>query len=176
MVTLMPLLIPITENHLADVQKYASDPRISAMSHVPAPYPADGAIRWYEHVLERIAQGKAMVFSIAEDRAFRGVLSINDINRELGRASLDYWVAAPFHGQGIATLAVGIAKEYAKAELKLKALLSHCLSANISSVRVLQRNGFIERDRTVITQGRFEGQELQRFSCRLATSTPETQI
>jgi len=172
----MPLLSPIAESHLADVQKYASDPRISAMSYVPDPYPADGAIRWYEHVVDRMGQGKAMVFAVTEDQVFRGIMSINDINRELGRASLDYWVAAPFQGQGIATSAVGIVKEYARVELKLKALLSHCLVANVGSVRVLQRNGFVERDQTVITEGKFEGRALGRFSCHLALSTPEVKV
>lgn len=141
------------------------------MSYVPGPYPADGAMRWYELVMDRMDRGKAMVFAVTEDQAFQGVMSINDINRELGRASLDYWVAAPFHGQGIATSAVGMVKEYARLQLKLKALLSHCLLANVGSVRVLQRNGFLERDQTVITSGKFEGQALGRFSCHLALST-----
>ncbi|ULU24959.1 GNAT family N-acetyltransferase [Dyella terrae] len=172
----MPLLIPIAESHLEDVQRYASDPRISAMSYVPDPYPADGAIRWYEHVLDRIAKGKAMVFAVTENQVFRGVLSINDINRELGRANLDYWVAAPFHGQGIATSAVGIVKEYARVELKLKALLCHCLVANVGSAQVLQRNGFVERGQMVITEGKFEGKSLRRFSCHLAISGPGANV
>lgn len=172
----MLLFSPIAESHLADVQRYASDPRISAMSYVPAPYPSDGAIRWYEQVVDRMSQGKAMVFAVTENQVFRGIMSINDINCELGRASLDYWVAAPFHGQGIATSAVGFAKEYARVELRLKTLLSHCLLANVGSVRVLRRNGFVERDQTVITGGKFEGQMLGRFFCHLALSAPKAKV
>lgn len=176
MVSLMLFLSPIAERHLDDVQRYASDPRISATSYVPYPYPVDGALRWYELVVARMDLGRAMVFAVTEGQLFRGVMSVNDIDQEKRRASLDYWVATPFHGRGIATSAVGLVKKYARVELKLKTLLSHCLVANVASMRVLQRNGFVERDQMVVTQGKFEGQVLAHHSCPLALSVPQGEV
>lgn len=65
---------------------------------------------------------------------------------------------------------------YARVELKLKTLLSHCLLANVGSVRVLQWNGFVERDQTVIAGGKFEGQTLGRFFCHLASSISKARV
>ena len=170
----MLLLAPIAEHHLADVQVYASNPSIGAMSTVPTPYPTDGAIRWYGHVLELVTMGRAMVYAITEDRSFRGVISINDINRDAGRAHVDYWVAAPYQGKGIASSAVAQVMDCVRSELKLSALLSSCLSANVASARVLERNGFTECGRSTISEGKFEGQELRRFFCRLVVSAPRS--
>lgn len=167
-------LVPIAERHLADVQAYASDPSIGAMSTVPSPYPADGAIRWYDQVADRVAQGRAVVFAMTEEGAFGGVISINGIDGGTARAHVDYWVAVPHQGRGIASQAVALAMDYAGTALNLKALLSNCLTANVASARVLERNGFVERDRSVISQGRFKGQELRRFYRRLAVPAPQT--
>ena len=71
MVSLMPLLSPIVEYHLDDVQRYASVPRISAMSYVPDPCPADGAIRWYELVVDRIDRGNGMADLAIRQRWWR---------------------------------------------------------------------------------------------------------
>lgn len=146
------------------------------MSYVPDPYPVDGAVRWYELVVARMNHGKVMVFAVTEGQLFRGVMSVNGIDHEKGGASLDYWVATPFHGRGIATSAVGLVKKYARVELKLKTLLSHCLVANVASMRVLRRNGFVERDQMVVTQGKFKGQAMARFSCPLAQSIPQAKV
>ncbi|RUL70899.1 GNAT family N-acetyltransferase [Dyella choica] len=169
MALLMLLLTPIAEHHLADVQVYASDPAIGATSTVPTPYPEDGAISWYSRMTNRISAGHAAVFAMVEDSAFRGVIGINDIDHETRRAHLDYWVAVAHQGRGIASRAVALALDYAATELKLKAMLSACLATNAASIRVLQRNGFIERSRTLIPEGKFQGQELLRQHRALST-------
>lgn len=163
----MLLLTPIAEHHLPDVQTYASDPAIGAMSTVPTPYPKDGAVTWYGHVVERVATGRTAVFAMTETRALRGVISINDIHSEAGWAHLDYWVAVPHQGQGVASRAASLAMDYARTELKLKVMLSSCLTANTASGRVLERNGFAEYGRLIAAQGKFAGQELRRFRCSL---------
>ncbi|AND68877.1 hypothetical protein ATSB10_14230 [Dyella thiooxydans] len=160
-------LTPIAEAHLPDVQRYASDPAIGASSYVPSPYPDHGAIAWYATVARRIDEGHATVFAITEDDAFRGVLSLNDIDATVGRAHLDYWVATPYQHRGVATAATALAVQFASAHLRLKALLSTCLASNLASLRVLERNGFVAYQQSPAPAGKFEGQTLLRLHRRL---------
>ncbi|MET0330139.1 MAG: GNAT family N-acetyltransferase [Dyella sp.] len=165
----MLLLSRMDERYLPMVQKYASDPCIGATSTVPFPYPKDGALSWYGTVINRQKDGSAAVFAVTEDREFRGVISINAIQREAGRAQLDYWIARPYQGRGIATQAAALAVDHAKTELKLQMLSSRCLTTNLASARVLERNGFAEYGRLIAQQGKFTGQELRGFRRRLVT-------
>lgn len=137
------------------------------MSMVPSPYPHDGARAWYGVVIARMIEGRAAIFAITEEGEFRGVISINDIDREAGRAHLDYWVAVPWQGRGIAHRAAALAMDHARTALKLRALLSSCLTINHASARVLERNGFVEYGRVIVPAGKFAGKELRRFRVRL---------
>jgi [ribosomal protein S5]-alanine N-acetyltransferase len=161
-------LTPVSEDHIADVQRYVSDPRIAALSNVPFPYPADGAALWYQNATERVARGSAAVFAVTEKQAFRGIVGINCIENRA--AQVDYWVAVPYQRRGIGSQAVALAVEYARTVLGLECLLSQCLTLNNASARVLQRNGFHETSRETIAEGKFAGQELRHFRRRLAIS------
>lgn len=163
----MLLLTPITPEHLPDVQRHAAAPGIGATSYVPSPYPEDGAIAWHAVVASRIDEGRAQVFAITEDGDFRGVMSINDIDHSAGRAHLDYWVATPYQGRGIASRATALAMRLAGTELQLKAMLSTCLATNIASLRVLERNGFVAYSQALAPRGKFHGQELLHLRRRL---------
>lgn len=162
-------LSPIAESHLAYVQIYAADPGIGRMSMVPSPYPPDGAIEWFRGVVSRRAAGTGEVFCIAEGEQFRGVISLNAAMADWSVAHIDYWIAVPFHGKGMGTMAVSLAIDHASSALGVRQLLSTCLSVNIPSSRVLLKNGFREREPIVAETGRFGGQTLRRFYLNLAT-------
>lgn len=126
-------LASLATDHLTDVQRYAADPRIAASSHVPTPYPADGALTWYGHVDAERRAGRSEVFAILGDDAFAGVISLTGIDREAGRAQLDYWVAVAWQGRGIATQAAALAIVHADTILHLRELRSTCLIDNHAS-------------------------------------------
>ena len=163
----MILLTPITEAHLPEVQRFAADPAIGASSYVPSPYPADGAATWHAALTNRVAAGSAAVFAITEDDAFRGVAGLNDIDRAVGRAHLDYWVAVPYQRRGVASATIALAQQFASDRLGLKALLSTCLASNSASLHALERNGFVVYQRVPAPPGKFAGQELLRLHRRL---------
>ena len=165
----MPALIaitPIAEAHLIHVQRHASHPDIGATSNVPSPFPEDGASQWFQTVSARVAAGQSQVFAASFDRAFCGVIALNAINRELGSAQLDYWIAVPFQRRGIATQAAALAISQARTSFNARVLLSSCLTMNTASARVLERNGFFEYARERIDGGKFHGHELRRFRLR----------
>ncbi|WP_158752834.1 GNAT family N-acetyltransferase [Dyella sp. S184] len=157
----------ISEIHLPDVQLYASDPKIGAMSNLPSPYPQNGAVQWFSAVSERIAAGQSHVFAVVSKESFCGIISLNAINHEAKSAELDYWIASPFQRRGIATQAASLAIRYATETLSPRKIFSACLSSNEASARVLEHNGFIEISRHQLKSGKFVGHEIRRFCLQM---------
>ena len=162
----MIAITPIAEAHLIHVQAHASHPDIGATSNVPSPFPEDGASRWFQVISARVAAGQSEVFAVNFNEVFCGVIALNAINREIGSAQLDYWIAVPFQRKGIATRAAALAIAQARASFNARELLSNCLAMNTASARVLERNGFVEHARERIEAGKFHGHELRRFRLR----------
>jgi [ribosomal protein S5]-alanine N-acetyltransferase len=158
---------PIAPEHLPSVQVHASHPYVGATSTVPHPYPAGGAASWFEQVSARIAKGQSRVFAISEDGHFCGVISLNGIDTAKQTGEVDYWVAHDFKGRGIATAAVALVVRYARERLNLSKLFSSCLLRNETSSRVLAKNGFLEIGRVTLDDGKFKGEQVQRFDLRL---------
>lgn len=157
-------LATMASGFLGNVQEFASDPAISAMSNVPHPYPADGALRWYERVSALMAAGRSDVNAILVGGAFAGVISLNAIDRDAGTAAVDYWVAVPRQGQGVAKQAVQLCVRKAEAAHAIRTLHSSCLLENRASAAVLLYNGFAEIDVRSIASGRFTGRQLRTFT------------
>ena len=59
------------------------------------------------------------------------------------RAEIGYWLAKPYWDQGIMTAVVGKACEYAFAQWKLVRITAHVFYVNVTSARVLEKNGFL---------------------------------
>lgn len=141
------------------VQKYASDPKIGASSNVPHPYPSDGANVWFRNVMEQMRKEVSVVFAIALDNDFAGVISLNNLNLDTKTADIDYWVRVDFHNQGVGTEAVGRVINYA-IKLGIEKLKSGCLESNHASRSVLRKNGFSLVGQDKIVEGKFTGQDI----------------
>ena len=133
---------PIEAADEADVQRYASDPRLAATCNVPCPYPPNGAQQFLDRAIAGRASGRHYVFAVLADGHFAGLMTLNAVNIIEGTAHLDYWIAVPFWGQGIGTAGAGLAMEFAFRRLGLGLLRSGCLVANPASARILEKNGF----------------------------------
>jgi ribosomal-protein-alanine N-acetyltransferase len=162
----MTTLVAPTPQYLADLQRYASDPRVSATCNVPHPYPPDGAVRWLERTLKAASEKQKAVFMVLSDDAFCGLMSLNAIDWETGCAELDYWIAGDFQGRGIGTEAARLTVDRAREDLRLKVLFSACFATNCPSARILEKNGFREVGR-ILNDGifgrKFINQEIRRF-------------
>lgn len=82
-------------------------------------------------------------FVKVNEKEFAGVLSLKDINWETGVCELGYLFAEKFHGQGIATKAVGILVDKAFTEGNLRKIKATTAISNIASKRVLEKNRFL---------------------------------
>jgi len=79
---------------------------------------------------------------------------------------VDYWIAAPVWGRGIATEGVRLAIQYAFSKLGMNTVFSGTWERNPASGRVLEKNGFRAID-AVANDGQYGwkllGQVIQRY-------------
>jgi len=92
----------------------------------------------------REESGYAFFIFRTTDQRLLGGLSLSNVRRGVTQAcTLGYWMGAPFAGQGHMTEAVRTLVPFVFEHLWLHRLEAACLPANISSTRVLEKNGFV---------------------------------
>lgn len=165
-------LRPVELTDAGDIQCYASNAELAATCNVPHPYPANQGLCWAEKCVADREARRRFPSAILVDDAFVGLIGLNAVDISTGSCEVDYWVARPFWGRGIATGAVRGALELAFAELHLARAFSGCRAANPASARVLEKNGFREID-PVINDGRFGAKFLHETIRRFAISANE---
>jgi ribosomal-protein-alanine N-acetyltransferase len=72
----------------------------------------------------------------------RGSISIGEIDRELGSATIGYWVGARFARRGYMSEALGLALAHAFGRLGIATVSAYVLPENTPSKRLLARLGF----------------------------------
>ncbi len=108
--------------------------------YMPHPYTAEDA---EEFITSQIKLFPTQNFAILNENEIVGgigMVLLDDIykmNVELG-----YWVAEPFWGTGIATIAVGIMTQYIFETFAVNRIVAEVFEPNKVSMRVLEKNGF----------------------------------
>jgi len=93
--------------------------------------------------LERQLDGETHPFAILDDGAIAGTINLFHIMREsLQSGTIGYWIDHRRNGRGLATGAVGEILTYAFEDLELHRVEAATLVDNVSSQRVLEKNGF----------------------------------
>lgn len=159
-------ILPVCRQDAPEIERYAADPLIAATCNVPHPYPVGGGLNFVTAALESAAVGTQLVFAIKRGGEFAGLMTLNQIQRAEKSADLDYWVAVPHWGQGVATAAARLAITQAFQKLGLTVLRSGCLKRNEASACVLVKNGFRFVGEGLIQSGRFAGESFLRFELR----------
>lgn len=91
----------------------------------------------------REGSGYALFAIRREDRALVGGLSLSNVRRGVAQtATLGYWMGAPYAGHGYMTEAVSLALPLIFEHLWLNRVEAACLTHNVASMRVLEKNGF----------------------------------
>ena len=92
---------------------------------------------------QREDQGYAFFLFRAGDDTLLGGLTLSNVRRGVSQsASLGYWLGVNHVRQGHMTEAVRMLLPVAFDELRLHRVEAACLSGNMASIRVLERNGF----------------------------------
>lgn len=153
-------LRPVELRDAPSIQRYASDPRVAATTHVPHPYPANGATEFVRGCMAGRDAGTQLVSAILLDGEVVGTIALNGIDHKEKRARLDYSVAPEFWNKGVGTAAAKLAVEIAFNQLNLLAVYSSCLRRNIGSSRVLEKAGFEEGEPSLHV-GRYGGERFK---------------
>jgi RimJ/RimL family protein N-acetyltransferase len=113
--------------------------------NIPYPYSEADADSWINKRIEQTKrQGKKVSFAIRNTEG-KLIGAVGADSLDLGtshRAEIGYWLAKPYWGQRIMTDVVKAFIKYAFDELQLLKLTAHVFEFNISSARVLEKNGF----------------------------------
>lgn len=100
-------------------------------------------LRQYQKEL-RDETGYAFFILRSADQKLIGGLSLSNVRRGVTQAcTLGYWMGAPYAGQGYMTEAVRALMPFVFNHLWLHRLEAACLPGNSSSMRVLEKSGFV---------------------------------
>lgn len=127
--------------HAVAVQRLVCHPDLALTTRLPVPYPKDGARQFIDQCLREQEQGQTYGFAIFHGDTLVGLCGIHGIRSAEG-GELGYWIGRPFWGHGFATAAVALSVDYAFDYIKLPRLRAEVLEFNLSSRKVLEKNGF----------------------------------
>jgi RimJ/RimL family protein N-acetyltransferase len=108
--------------------------------YIPHPYTAEDAEKF---ITSQVALFPTQNFAILNEQEIVGGIGITlqddvyKMNVELG-----YWVAEPFWGQSIATIAVGLMNQYVFETFAVNRIVAEVFDYNKASMRVLEKNGY----------------------------------
>jgi RimJ/RimL family protein N-acetyltransferase len=139
----VPVLVPLSEEHLAAVEAMLDDPDNLRFTRIPEPVPSGFARTWLERYEEARGDGSREAFAIVGDGGeFLGLALAPRIDREARTAELGYVVAPAARGRGVATEALRQLTEWAFEELGMLRLELMINVENDGSKKVAERCGY----------------------------------
>ena len=143
-------LRPLASGDYAQWAELRARSRAHLVPWEPA-WPADdlsrlGFRRRLRHYQREARDDLGYAFAVIKDGSGRllGGLSLSNVRRGVSQiASLGYWIGAPYAGQGLMTEAVRCFLPYAFGPLRLHRIEAVSQPANLASIRVLEKNGFV---------------------------------
>jgi RimJ/RimL family protein N-acetyltransferase len=106
-------------------------------------YDLQTAEEWIASSLESTLRGTAQQFVILDDRQdVVGVIGLEDIDDQSGRAMIGYWLATPASGRQVGRRAIEHAVAWARLRQSLHTIWAVVAEPNLASRRVLEINGF----------------------------------
>ena len=108
--------------------------------YIPHPYSIEDSVKFINSQSELTPIQNFSIKNEEEIVGGIGIALLDDVykmNVELG-----YWIAEPYWGQGIATIAVGLMSDYVFANFAINRIVAEVFDYNKASMRVLEKNGF----------------------------------
>jgi RimJ/RimL family protein N-acetyltransferase len=106
-------------------------------------YSTADAEAWVQHAVAGHAAGTDLHFAVCNtDGKLVGVLGLEGVSEEIGRAMIGYWLATPATGRGLGTRAVAEAVAWARGQPRIRVLWALVAEQNQRSRHVLEVNGF----------------------------------
>jgi RimJ/RimL family protein N-acetyltransferase len=136
------MLREVVEGDLPILYEYECDPEAAAM----AAFPSRDRDAFMAHWAKTLANDSALTMTIVADGEVAGNIGCWEAD---GQRFVGYWIGRDFWGRGLATRAL--------AELvgmvETRPLYAHVVTSNVASIRVLEKNGFVEVERHTSDDG-----------------------
>jgi RimJ/RimL family protein N-acetyltransferase len=130
------LLREVVEADLPVLYAYERDPEAAAM----AAFPSRERDAFMAHWARTLANDSALTLAIVCDGEVAGNIGCWEAD---GRRFVGYWIGRKFWGRGLATQALAELVD----RVETRPLYAHVVAGNVASIRVLEKNGFVEVDR-----------------------------
>lgn len=135
-------LRPWTIDDAATLTAYFNNINIwnNLRDYIPNPYLPEEADKFIKNQADVFPVLNFAILDEGEIVGGIGIILQEDVykmNVELG-----YWIAEPFWGKGIATIAVGLMAQYVFDTFAINRIVAEVFDYNKASMRVLEKNGF----------------------------------
>ena len=137
-------LVPIGEEHLAEIRALISDPDVLRYSRTPEPVPEGYERVWLDRVLARRAEGTMEVFGAFDaGGTFVGMGLVPHLDAEACEAELGYSVLPAARGRGVATAILRTLTRWAFDEAHVQRATLIIDPGNAPSLRVAENAGYV---------------------------------
>jgi RimJ/RimL family protein N-acetyltransferase len=111
-----------------------------------AAFPTTEHDAFLAHWARTLANDSALTLAIVCDGEVAGNIGCWEAD---GRRFVGYWIGRKFWGRGLATQALAELVD----RVETRPLYAHVVAGNVASIRVLEKNGFVEVDRHAAGDG-----------------------
>ena len=132
----MGVLREVVEADLPILYEYECDPEAAAM----AVFPSRDRDAFMAHWAKTLTNDSALTMAIVADGEVAGNIGCWEAD---GHRFVGYWIGRGFWGRGLATQALAELVGLVEA----RPLYAHVVKSNVASIRVLEKNGFVEVER-----------------------------
>ncbi len=151
---------------IGSLVKYANNRKIwlNLRDQFPHPYKRVDAQIWIQDALTVIPQTSFAIDIAGEAAGSIGFRLQTDVERF--SAEVGYWLGEEFWGQGICTVALKAATQYAFETYDLNRLFALPFKGNVASMRVLEKAGYVREcqlRKSAFKNGRFVDQVLYAY-------------
>ena len=131
---------------IPSIVEYAGHEKVAATTqNMPHPYAQKDAVFWINMAEEGLKTQTHYIFGIRINSTseFVGGIGIT-INQAFDRGELGYWIGVPFWNKGYTTEATKLILQFGFEQLKLNKIYAVHLVGNLSSGKVMLKNGMIK--------------------------------
>jgi RimJ/RimL family protein N-acetyltransferase len=136
------VLREVVEGDLPAFHEYECDSEAAAM----AAFPSRDREAFMAHWAKTLANDSALTMTIVSDCEVAGNIGCWEAD---GHRFVGYWIGREFWGRGLATQALAELVGMVEA----RPLYAHVVKSNVASIRVLEKNGFVEVGRHTADDG-----------------------
>ena len=135
----------VTPSDAESIYQNAKDKEICLAVPLPMPYTLKSAQDYIKVCQNKWKNKSEAQFGIEDKNNGKiiGMIGLMNINYELKKAEVGYWLGKKYWGKGIAKEAIGLILNFAFSRLKLNRIYAKVKSRNISSVKLLEKHNFI---------------------------------